>query len=256
MKTIRCVIADDEPLARKLLRSMLDEQSDIEVVDECANGDQVLKAIEEHDPDLLFLDVQMPKRTGIEALESLGRARSTEVIFVTAYDQFALRAFDENAVDYLLKPFDDQRLEEALDRARRRLSAGKKSGDTDRLVKLIEDLGGRVSYQKRIAVKDGERIVLLHTRDIERLEADGKYIQIHNASGEEFSIRERLSRMDDLLDPADFLRISRSAIVNIAYIDEIQQWFRGEFIVLLRSGRKIATTRTYRDGLKELIDRG
>jgi len=262
-ETIRTVIVDDEPLARKLLRSMLATHADIELVGEYGDGQEALNGIIEQKPDLVFLDVQMPKLTGIEVLEQLGPDRDPEIVFVTAYDQYALRAFEVNAVDYLLKPFDDERFDETLDRVRARLSREaeprtRRKGDAgdyaDRLDAVLRQLGSRPEYAERIAVRRGERIYLQPVADIEVFESEGKYVRIHTG-GEEHVIRETMLQLDEILDPRQFIRISRSAIINIASIAEIQLWFRGDYMVILKSGRKINTTRSYRSALKRLIDR-
>lgn len=254
MRTLRSVIVDDEPLARKLLRSMLEEHSDVEVVAEFADGDEAVIGIRRIEPDLVFLDVQMPKRNGMEVLRELGPDRDTEIVFVTAYDQYALRAFEVNAVDYLLKPFDEERLGEALERVRARLVRPERGDYQDRLSALIEQLGTPYEHVERIAVKRGEKIFLQPVRDVELFDSEGKYVRIY-AGAEEYLIRETMVQLGQILDPRRFIRISRSAIVNIDHIREIQPWFRGDYVVTLTSGRHVNTTKSYRDSLKNLIDR-
>jgi len=255
-QAIRSIIVDDEPLARKLLRSMLEEHEDVDVVAEYGDGEAALAGIERETPDLVFLDVQMPKRTGIEVLEELGTDRDVEIVFVTAYDQYALQAFQVNAVDYLLKPFDDERLAETLDRVRSRLRRGGDSGAgrdyAERLAAVLEQLGTPSAYVERIAVKRGERIYLQPVAEVELFESEGKYVRIF-AGDDEHVIRETMIQLEETLDPRHFIRISRSSIVRIAAIREIQPWFRGDYVVILKSGRKVNTTRSYRDSLKKLI---
>ena len=252
--TYTSIIVDDEPLARKLLRSMLDDYPDVEVVEEYGDGEEAVIGIRRQEPDLVFLDVQMPKKTGLDVLRELGRDRESEIIFVTAYDQYALKAFEANAVDYLLKPFDEERLAEALERARARLRKPQRDAYADRLASLLEDLGGRTDYVDRIAVKRGEKIFLQPVDQIELFESEGKYVRIF-AGDERYMIRETMIQLDEILDPRQFKRISRSAIINIDFIREIQPWFRGDYVVTLRSGRNVNTTKSYRDALKKLIDR-
>lgn len=251
---LRSMIIDDEPLARKLLRSMLDEYPDVEVVGEYSDGGEVLEALAEERPDLLFLDIQMPVRTGIEVLQTLGREHAPAVIFVTAYNQYALDAFEVNAVDYLLKPFDEERLKEAVDRARRRISTAEVGEHSDRIVALLERLDRRNHPLEHIVVKRGEKMFLQPTDEIAWFEADGKYIRIHTG-GRQDVIRETMTQLERELDPRRFLRVSRSAIVNIHFIKEIQPWFKGDLVITLQDGSQVSTTRTYRDALKRLITR-
>ena len=262
MSALRSIIVDDEPLARKLLRSMLTEHEDIEIIAEFGDGEEAVEGIRREGPDLVFLDVQMPRKTGIDVLRDLGRERDTEVVFVTAYDQYALHAFEANAVDYLLKPFDDERLAETLDRVRARVRASRHGGAgaadrdpyADRIAALIRDLGDRRDYLERIAVKRGEKIFLQPVDDIERFESEGKYVRIF-AGDQKFMIRETMIQLDELLDPRKFIRVSRADIINIAFIREIEPWFRGDYVITLKSGHTVNTTRAYRDALKKLIDR-
>ena len=254
MKTLRSVIVDDERLARSLLRSMLEEHPDIEIAGEFENGEEAIIGIRRIEPDVVFLDVQMPRKTGIEVLRELGKERDAEVVFVTAYDEYALQAFEANAVDYLLKPFDDERLAETLERVRARVVTPDAGGYAQRVASLLESLGAQSQYVDRIAVKRGEKIFLQPVEEIELFESEGKYVRIH-AGGEHYMIRETMIQLGQILDPRTFIRISRSEIINIARIREIQPWFRGDYVVTLESGRNVNTTKSYRDSLKRLIDR-
>lgn len=254
-RLIRCVVVDDEPLARKLLRSMLGEHSDVDVVAECESGDEAVAVLERERPDVVFLDIQMPKLSGLDVVAHLGPESRTEVVFVTAFDRYAVDAFDLNAVDYLLKPFDEERLAETLDRVRRRLGS-RGPGYSDRLLALVERLGTREELLQRIAVRRGERISLQPVDAIELFESEGKYVRLHTSDGEEHVIRETMIELVRRLDAKRFVRISRSSIINVDEIREIQPWFRGDFIVILKSGRKVQTTKSFRGPLKELIDRG
>lgn len=254
MKTLRSIIVDDEPLARKLLRSMLEEYSDIDIIAEFEDGEEAIGGILRLDPDVVFLDVQMPGKTGIDVLRALGKHREIEVVFATAYDAYALQAFEANAVDYLLKPFDDERLAETLERVRARALRPHRDDYADRVASLLQDLGARSDYVERIAVRRGEKIFLQPVDGIELFESEGKYVRIF-AGDQRYMIRETMIQLDQILDPRKFIRISRSEIINVALIKEIQPWFRGDYAVTLQSGRTVNTTRSYRDSLKKLIDR-
>jgi two-component system, LytTR family, response regulator len=274
--TIRAVIVDDEPLARLRIRSLLAEVEDVEVVAECANGREAIQAIEESPPDLLFLDIQMPELDGFDVLRSIGVGRVPVVIFVTAYDQFALRAFEAHALDYLLKPFDDERFEAALQRARERIHQ-QQGGDLDRRLRALlegmrgdpgnrQDHGDRQEpearqnsgdrqdrgYLQRLVVPSGQRSVFVRTEEIDWIEAERNYIRLH-ASGRSYLLRENLSRIESALDPAAFCRIHRSTIVNIDRIQAVESLFRGEYLVLLHDGTKLTSGRSYRGNLHHLM---
>lgn len=252
---IRALIVDDEPLARELLASMLEDEADIRVVGERGDGRSALAAIRETEPDLVFLDVEMPGMTGIEMLQELDPELYPAIIFVTAYDQFALKAFEVNAVDYLLKPFDEERLGEALERLRRR-RAGERSRQTDRILSLLDDLAPRVGETglRRIAVKRGEKTLLRRVERIEWLEAEGKYVRIHMADGETDLIRETMAALEENLPAGSFYRVSRSAIVNLDHVREIHPWTHGDLTLVMNGGASINTTRSYRDGIKRVLD--
>jgi len=250
--TIRAVIVDDEPLARRRLRSLLAEAQDVEVVAECANGKDAIQTLEESTPDLLFLDIQMPEIDGFDVLHAIGVDRVPVVIFVTAYDQFALRAFEAHALDYLLKPFDDERFEAALERARDRIRQHQ-GGDLDqRLRVLLDEMSGRRSYLQRMVVPAGHRSVLVKTDDIDWIEADRNYMRLH-VGGETHMLREKMSSIESALDPAKFCRIHRSTIVQIDRIRAVESFFHGEYVVVLHDGTKLTSGRSYRRNLYSVI---
>ena len=251
---IRAVIADDMLLARKRLRRHLEEEPDVEIVGEAAGGQEAIDAIRELKPDLLFLDVQMPEIGGFEVLEAVGPDAVPAVIFVTAYDQFALRAFEVHALDYLLKPFDAERLSEALSRAKRVISRGAGEGATGRLRSLLADLGTSARHPRRLVIKADGRMVFLPVEDIEYVEAAGNYLRIVTAAGAHM-IRDKISDMEQRLDPASFARIHRSTIVNLDRIKEMQPLFNGDQTVILRGGRKLTMSRTYREAVMKVLDR-
>lgn len=253
MTVLRSLIVDDEPLARGLLRSMLDAHPDVEVIGEAGSGRQAVEAVRDQQPDLMFLDVQMPGLDGFEVLHALASDRLPEVVFVTAYDQYALRAFEVHALDYLLKPFDEERLARALDRARAHLRAPDRDRDRQRILELIDELRGVRRYRERLVIKVGDRAFLQPVAEIDWIEADGKYVKVH-VGPKHHTIRDTMSQLSGVLNPDQFLRISRSAIVNLDRIKEIQPWFRGDYVVILKNGAEVPTTRGYRDSLKSLLD--
>jgi two-component system LytT family response regulator len=250
--TIRAVVVDDEPLARLRIRSLLAEAEDVEVVAECANGREAIGAIEGSPPDLLFLDIQMPELDGFDVLQAIGVGRVPVVIFVTAYDRFALRAFEAHALDYLLKPFDDERFEAALQRARERIRQ-QQGGDLDRRLRaLLEEVRGDRGYLQRLVVPTGPRSVFVRTEEIDWIEAERNYIRLH-VGGRAHLLRGNLSRIESALDPAAFCRIHRSTIVNIDRIHAVESLFGGEYLVVLHDGTKLTSGRSYRRNLHALM---
>lgn len=250
--TIRAVIVDDEPLARRRIRGLLAEADDVDVVAECANGREAIQAIEESPPDLLFLDIQMPEVDGFDVLRAIGVGHVPVVIFVTAYDQFALRAFEAHALDYLLKPFDDERFEAALQRARERIRQ-QQGGDLDgRLRALLQEVRGDRGYLRRLAVPTGPRSVFVRTEEIDWIEAERNYIRLH-VGGRTHLLRENLSRIETALDPAAFCRIHRSTIVNVDRIQSVESLFGGEYLVVLHDGTRLTSGRSYRRNVHALM---
>jgi two-component system, LytTR family, response regulator len=248
---IRTVIVDDEPLARERLRTWLEAESDFELVAECGDGRQAVEVITREEPDLLFLDMQMPELNGLEVLEALGEDVPRAVIFVTAFDQFAVKAFEVHAVDYLLKPFARDRFHAALGRARDRIQRPSSGNLQRELAALMAGLRTADKPVIRLAVKAEGRVLLLKTAEIDWIEAADNYVVLH-VGAQSHVLRETLTALEGRLDPAKFLRISRSTIVNIDQIKELQPLFHGEHSVLLRSGAKLTLSRNYRDKLREL----
>jgi two-component system, LytTR family, response regulator len=249
---IRVIIVDDEPLARLRLHDLLAEAADVEVIAECANGEEAIRAIEGSPPDLLFLDIQMPELDGFDVLQAIGVGRVPVVIFVTAYDQFALRAFEAHALDYLLKPYDDERFEAALGRARERISQHQR-GDLDRRLRaLLDDVRGDRGYLQRLAIPTGNRNDLIRTDDIDWIEAERNYIRLH-VRGRAYVLRENMRGIEAALDPAKFCRIHRSTIVNIDRIQAVESLFRGEYLVVLHDGTKLTSGRSYRRNLHQVL---
>ena len=251
---IRVLLVDDEPLALSVIREMLQGDPQVEIVGESVNGREALEAIRIHTPDLLFLDVQMPELGGFEVLTSLEQERRQipYVIFVTAYDQYAVRAFEVHALDYLLKPFDQERFNSAWQRARERILRERNGGMDQRILTLLEDLKAGSKYLDRIVIKASGRIYFLDTSEIDWIEAEGNYVSIH-AAKKSHLLRDTIGSLESQLDPKKFVRIHRSAIVRISSIQELQPWFHGEYRVNLKNGTQLALSRNYRDKLQEAL---
>jgi two-component system, LytTR family, response regulator len=250
---IRCLVVDDEPLGRERIKSLLNALPDAELVGESDTGSAAIAAIDALTPDLLFLDVQMPEVDGFGVLASIKTAHVPAVIFVTAYDEYALKAFEVHAQDYLLKPFDPDRFYSAFERAANRIR-GERAGDVnDRLVALLSDIERDRPRRSRIAIRSGGSIFFLPVEEIDWLEAADNYVRIHS-KGETHIVRQTLQRMEESLPPDSFVRIHRSSIVNVGRIKEIQPWFGGEYVVLLRDGTKVHTSRRYRARLEALME--
>jgi two-component system, LytTR family, response regulator len=250
--TIRAMIVDDEPLARRRIRSLLVEAEDVEVIAECTNGRDAIRALEESPPDLLFLDIQMPELDGFDVLQAIGVGHVPVVIFVTAYDQFALRAFESHALDYLLKPFDDERFEAALQRARERIRQQQRGELDRRLEAMLEEVRRDRGYMQRLVVPRGHRSAFIRTEEIDWIEAERNYIRLH-VGGRAHLLRQNRSRIESALDPAKFCRIHRSTIVNIDRIQAVESLARGEYLVVLHDGTKLTSGRSYRSNLHHLM---
>jgi two-component system LytT family response regulator len=252
---LTALIVDDEPLARERLRTLLGTEPDIELLAECAHGRDAIAAVRKQRPDLLFLDIQMPELDGFQTLAQLGTPLPI-VIFVTAFDEHAVKAFEVHAFDYLLKPFKPARLKAAVARAREQL-ASKSGGDdnTRRILQLLEARTAAVAaaapqYLARIAVRDRDKVRFVKTADIDWIEASGNYLVLH-AGKENHVLRETLTSLEGQLSPKDFFRINRSALVHVDRIHHVEPAFNDEHIVILADGTKLTLTR----GLRELQER-
>jgi two-component system LytT family response regulator len=254
MKKIRTLVVDDEPLARERLTNLLSGEPDIEVVGQCRDGEEAVTAIVDHTPDLVFLDVQMPAMNGFEVIEAVGSERMPLVIFVTAYDQHALRAFQVRALDYVLKPFDRERFQEALQRARAHIQRDETGDLGRRLLALVKDLRRDQPKTDRLVVKSGGRLFFLRTDEIDWIEAAGNYVRLHVGPASHL-LRETMNAIEGRLDPEKFFRIHRSRIVNMERIQEMQPWLNGEYAVLLRTGTRLTLSRGYREKLQERLAR-
>jgi len=247
---IRTLIVDDESLARDRLRQLLQSETEIEIIGECSNGREAVASIREKRPDLLFLDVQMPELDGFGVLEEIGAGPMPVIIFVTAHDKFALRAFEVHAVDYLLKPFDRTRFQAALRRALDQLKQRDGGALDQRLSDLLAELKPVVKSPERLAVKSGGRIVFVRIDDIDWIEAADNYVELH-VGKQSHLLREKLSSIETRLAPEKFVRISRSTIVNVERIKELQSLFRGAYAVILQNGERLTMSRSHRDKLKQ-----
>ena len=250
---MRVIIADDESLARDKLRLMLGSEPGVQVVAECGNGAETLEALSSHKPDLLFLDIKMPDLDGFEVLNKAAEAHMPIVIFTTAYDQHAVKAFEAHALDYLLKPFDYERLRQALDRARNELLKANDREATQRILQYLSD-ARPTSACRRLIVRAGGRVVFLSFDEIDWVEAAANYVRIY-VGKQGYLLRRGIGEIADRLDPLQFIRIHRSAIVNVQKIKELQPVNSGEYIVVLKDGKELSCSRGYRSGLQQMIDR-
>ncbi|MGA8087710.1 MAG: LytTR family DNA-binding domain-containing protein [Terracidiphilus sp.] len=248
---MRALIVDDEPLARTALLRLLKRERDITIVGQCGDGESAVDAIRQASPDLVFLDVQMPEMDGFQVAEAIGAERMPVTIFITAFDRYAIRAFDSNAVDYLLKPFAPDRLARALTRARERCLGRQDKDAAQRLFALL-DTRLQSDYAQRLTVAHGGRIIFVPVADIDWIQAEGNYARLH-VSRKIFDVRETLQALMEKLDPREFIRIHRSTIVNVRRIREVQPWFQGSHIVVLQSGEELRMSRYQRDAVDRLL---
>jgi two-component system LytT family response regulator len=252
---IRTLIVDDEPLARDRLRSLLEREAGLELIGECGDGKEALEVIRRERPDLVFLDIQMPELDGFDLLAELGPGESPAIVFVTAYDQFAIKAFEVHALDYLLKPFDDERCAAAVGRARWWLQQKGRSEEFQaKLSALLEDMRPEHAPADRLAVRSSGRVVLVRIPEIDWIEAADNYVNLHVAA-QSHLLRETMNSLEQRLPPNQFVRISRSTIVNLDRIKELQPLFHGEYAVILRDGTRVTLSRGYREKLGVLLGR-
>ncbi len=264
MRKIRVLVVDDERIAREGICMHLASEPDVEIIAECANGIDAVSIIKERLPDLVFLDVQMPGLDGFGVVEAVGSEQMPTVIFVTAYDKYALRAFDIHALDYLLKPFDGERFSKALGRARVQINQASGAGINNRLLSLLADIkSGQESrvesseakpkYVERLVIKSAGRISFLNVDEVDWIEAADNYVELH-AGREAHLVRETMNALETKLDPAKFLRIRRSTIINIERIKELKPLFRGEYVIILKNGKELTSSRRYRHHLSRLLE--
>jgi len=254
MPTIRTIIADGDPSARVQLRHLLGAEPGVEVVAECDNGKQTVLAVQTHKPDLLMLDIHLPDTDGFQLLHRIPGRDRPMVIFTSVHGQYAIRAFEAHAIDYLLKPFDPQRLRFAIERTRAEILKAHDRHLTHRLLDLLADARSEPKFDKRLVVKVGGRVVFLEADEIEWIEAAGNYVKLKTAASS-YLMRDAISRVAEKLDPGQFVRIHRSIIVNVRKIKELQPCNRGEYMVILKDGKELSCSRGYRSKLQELIAR-
>ena len=257
-KKIRALIVDDEPLARRNLRVLLEDDPEIEIVGECGSGYEALEVINEQPPDLLFLDIQMPEMSGFEVLERIEHGRIAAVVFVTAFDQYALKAFEVHALDYLLKPFDDARFEKALRQAKAQIEQRQINQLSRKLFALLEDRAApppekrTAGHLTRFMIKASGRVLFLKAEDVDWIAADDYYVKLH-AGRKTHMLRETLSDLETRLDPEKFIRIHRSTIVNIERIKELHPHFNGEYLVILQDGTELKLSRSRREQVQAAL---
>ena len=241
---IRVVIADDEPLARERVRELLAQRSDVTIAGEARDGEEALRLIHETAPDLLLLDVQMPALDGFEVLAALDPDRTPAVVFITAFDEYAVRAFEVRALDYLVKPFHRARFHEAVDRAIAKPPAA------DAIRELLAHV--QRPWLTRFVVRSADAIYFVKSADVSWIESAGNYVKLH-AGGGEHIVRTSLRELEKRLDPAGFVRVHRSAVVNLDAIKKLEPYFHGEFVITLKDGSRLTSSRSYSAKLRELL---
>lgn len=249
---LRVVLADDEPLVRERLRTLLASRGDTTLVAECADGGTALLRIQEERPDLALLDVQMPVLDGFEVVEALPAEERPAIIFVTAYDEYAVRAFEVNAVDYVMKPIEPDRLFAALDRTATRLFAAGPSQPQPELATLLREIRALRGFDDRIAVRDGQRVTFVPVANIDRVEAAGNYVRLH-IGATSMLMRDSMKAVEARLDPERFIRIHRSLIVNVQRIAHVEPHFHGEYVLTLRDDTRLISSRSYSDRVRALL---
>ncbi len=252
--SIRTLIVDDEKLARDKLHRLLGKEKDINIIGECNCGTDTVEFINKKNPDLVFLDIQMPEFNGFEVIRKIKPENMPTIIFVTAYDQYALDAFNVHALDYLTKPFDRERLQIALQKARNQIENSRQGDIDERLISLLNNLKEEKEYPDRLVLKSSGKIYFVKTEDIDWIEAAGNYVKIH-AEGKSHMLRETMTGIEKKLPPDKFLRIHRSSLVNIDRIKELNPLFSGDYLVTLQDDTELTLSRNYHDRLKELFEK-
>ncbi|MFI2811864.1 MULTISPECIES: LytTR family DNA-binding domain-containing protein [Microbulbifer] len=269
---LRAIVIDDEPLARKGLRLRLQALGDVEVIGECSNGREALEQVPALRPDVLFVDIQMPGVDGLQMVQQLPREEIPQVVFVTAYDQYAVEAFEVNAVDYVLKPIEEERLRTAMERVRNKIASADIATQREQLLEAVADLTsespevleqklaagdlqgewGGSRYPEKIAIKDAGRITLVPAADIDWIDAAGDYMCVH-ANGETHVMRITMKELEQQLDPAKFQRIHRSTIVNLGRVREICAHINGEYHLVLNNGERLKMSRSYKNKVQHFL---
>ncbi|MBD2705481.1 response regulator transcription factor [Spirosoma sp. BT702] len=253
--TYTALIADDEVVARQLIRTLLKDNDTIHVVGEAVHGVEAVTQILKLKPDIVFLDIQMPEMDGFDAIREIWPHHQPAIIFTTAYDQYAIKAFEVNAIDYLLKPFDEIRFQQAVERAIRQLTTQLKPDMSSLMTEFrLGRIDQKEDYLKRILVKEHHKLTFVKLVDVLYLEAEGNYVNLCTQQ-RKFTIYNTMNLLDQKLDPADFTRISRSHIINLNYVEELEAYFNGEFHVKMVNGKILKWTRSYREGVKTFLGR-
>lgn len=251
--TITALVVDDEPLARSAIVRLLRDDAEIEILDECGDGVSAVQAIRNQSPDLVFLDIQMPGIHGMDVVATIGAARMPATVFVTAYEQYAVKAFEANAVDYLVKPFSRQRFTETLQRVKARLSAvAVQAAGGSGIQQVLDALKQRDNYLERIPVRTDEHVAFVDVSDIVWIKADGNLVQIHLAD-RQYELRETMAALAERLNPNQFARIHRSAIINVRRVQAIHPWFNGHHVVTMDTGQKLRMSRYQHEAFLRLV---
>jgi len=251
-ESVRVVIADDEPLACRRISRMLRAHLDVEIMEVCRDGHEALEAIQKHNPDLLFLDIQMPNMDGFRLLKSLKQEELPHVIFVTAYDQYAVDAFEVHAVDYLLKPFNRSRLDAALEHARDQISRNKTRNLDPGLIGILDEMNMQPRYRENLMLRVQGRVLFIKMKDIDWVEAEGKYVHIHTGQ-QSHLVRQQMNALEAELNPNRFARIHKSTIVNVERIHHLEELFHGDYRVVMVDGTQLTVSRRYRQNLHRIL---
>jgi DNA-binding LytR/AlgR family response regulator len=248
MEKIKALIIDDEELGREVIREYLESHPEVEIMAECQDAFQALEAMEKYHPDLLFLDIQMPEVNGFELLEML--EQKPFIIFSTAYDQYALKAFEVNAIDYLLKPFDQERFDSALQRVKKLMRL--QQDESEKIRNLLRHIQSEKKFLKNILVKKAGKILILNVNEVQWIEAEGDYVNLHTAE-DSYLVLQSLKQLETRLEPDRFVRVHRSSIVNIEAIKEIAPWSKGKWKIILKDGNEIVISRSGAQRLKKFL---
>lgn len=252
-RNIRVMIVDDEPLARHGLREVLSAEHDLEIIAECADGSEAVAAFVKKRPDVIFLDIQMPEKDGFDVVRMIPPEELPFIVFVTAYNEFAVKAFSANALDYVLKPFDNERIHATLKRVREMVRLKQQAGYSERILNAVASVAPKASYLLRIPIRHAGKITLVKTDAVVWIEAAADYIHIHTAT-EKFITRESIGEIETQLDPSQFVRIHRSSIINIRHIKELQTNQHGDYTAKLDNGTSLPVGRNYKENLTRLIE--
>jgi len=252
-KKISAIVVDDEPLARHGLRDLLEEEKDFTVVAESCDGEEAIRHIRRYNPDVVFLDIQMPEVNGFEVVNAIPRNDLPLIVFVTAYDEFAVNAFSANALDYILKPFDSERIHSTLHRVREMLRLKERASYSEKILEALKSIQSAKSYIDRIPVRNAGKVSFVSVDDLVWIEAAEDYITLHTMTGT-MTTRASIGAIEKQLDPSRFVRIHRSTIVNLHHIKELRPMDHGEFSALLRHGTTLTVSRTYKKRLATLLE--